>query len=337
MGYPRQVYQRASEELGRRREVARQLGQARAAEIAKMLPEITDIQREMATTAISVTKLVAAASGDMSHQIKMLRDKNLDLQRRRAEILIAAGYPGDYLSEQKACDKCGGSGYIGSDMCVCFRELLKKEAYSELSAVSQVKNCTFKNFSTEYYPLEATAGDTPPRKHMKGVLDACKAYADNFSADSPSLLMFGCTGLGKTHLSLAIACEVTEKGFGVVYVPVQKLMDKLEAQKFSYSPEAKEQYSRDLENVLECDLLVLDDLGAEFATNFSVSTLYNIVNTRLVESRPTIISTNFEFSEIEAKYSQRMLSRLTGGYSVKKFLGKDIRLIKKSANKRPSY
>lgn len=329
MGYPKQVFKRASEELARRREAARELGLARAEEIAEKLPEIARIQREMAGTAIAVTKLVMASAGDISAQIEELREKNLELQRRRSEILIAAGYPGDYLAQRKACDKCGGSGYVGHDTCSCFVELLKKEAYAELGAVSQAKNSTFADFRLDYYPLEAGRGEISPRAHMSGVFEACKAYADSFSHSSPSLLMLGHTGLGKTHLSLAVAGEVTEKGFGAVYIPVQKLMDKLEAQKFSYAEKAKEQYARDLENVLECDLLVLDDLGAEFTTNFSSSVLYNIVNTRLVESRPTIISTNLEPAEIEEKYSPRMLSRLMGGYTVMKFVGKDIRFVKK--------
>lgn len=328
MGYSTQVYQRASEELTRRREAARELGLARAREIAEKIPEITAIQREMADSAISVTKLVMAAAKDMSAKIDSLRDKNLDLQRRRAKILAAAGYPEDYLSEQTACVKCGGGGYVGTDMCECFAGILKREAYAELGMVSQAKNCTFENFSTGYYPDESEGG-LSPREHMTKVFESCRRYADGFDPDSQSLLMLGHTGLGKTHLSLAIAGAVTEKGFGVVYISVQKLMDKLEAQKFSYAEKAKEQYARDIENVLGCDLLVLDDLGAEFSTSFSSSALYNIVNTRLVESRPTIISTNLESSEIEEKYSSRMWSRLIGGYTVMKFIGKDIRFIKK--------
>lgn len=322
MGYPKQVYQRAGEELLRRREDARRLTESRAAEIAQKLPEITRLQREMAATAVSVTKLIMAADGDMSSKIWELREKNLGLQKRRSEILVAAGYPADYLAEQKSCDKCGGCGYAGPQMCECFLNLLKKEAYSELSSVSQAKNCSFESFDLGFYPAESAS-------HMAGILSECKAYAESFSLDSQSLLMLGHTGLGKTHLSLAIAASVTEKGFGVVYVSAQKLLDKLESTKFSYSSEAKEQYIRDLENVLQCDLLVLDDLGAEFSTGFSSSALYNIVNTRLVESRPTIVSTNLDPAEIEEKYSPRMLSRLVGGYKAMKFFGKDIRFLKK--------
>lgn len=328
MGYPKHIFKRANEELARRREAARMLGAHRSAEIAERIPEIAQIQRDMAESAMAVTRLITTSSDDLSQQIDALKNKSLALQRQRAELLTAAGYPADYLAEQAACEKCGGGGYIGADICDCFRELLKREAYTELSGMSQVKNSTFADFRLDYYPV-GTPDGAAPRAHMSDVFNTCISYAESFSLRSPSLLLLGHTGLGKTHLSLAIAGAVTENGFGAVYTSVQKLMDKLEAHKFSYAAEAKEQYARDLENVLGCDLLVLDDLGAEFLTNFSSSALYNIVNTRLVESRPTIISTNLDPAGIEEKYSPRMLSRLIGGYTVMKFLGKDIRFMKK--------
>lgn len=329
MGYPKQVYKKAGEELARRREAAHELTEARAREIADKIPEIPKLQREMAETARAVTRIVIASPRDAKRQLDILRDRNLELQRRRGELLEQAGYSADYLAEQSACPKCGGGGYEGSAMCDCFRELLKKEAYAGLSAVSQVKNSSFSDFSLDMYPDSRTAKGSSPRAHMADVLAFCKEYAGEFSCGSPSLLMIGNTGLGKTHLSLAIAKVVTERGFGVVYTPVQKLTDKLEASKFSYAAEAKEQYARDMENFLSCDLLVLDDLGAEFITQFSSSALYNIVNTRLVEAKPVIISTNLDPADIESKYSPRMLSRLMGGCRALKFVGKDIRFEKK--------
>lgn len=331
MGYPKQVYKRASEELARRREAAGALYEQRVAEALKKLPELDSIRRELAETAMGVTRVVIASPSKAAEELEALRYKNLALQERREELLKSVGFPEDYLDAPKACDKCGGSGYVGSVMCECFHELLKTEAFKELSAVSQVRASTFDDFVTDMYPVQPLSdGAVSPRAHMTDIFNACKKYAAGFSSESSSLLMLGQTGLGKTHLSLAIASVVTSNGFGVVYTPVQKLIDKLEATKFSYAPEAKEQYARDLESVLSCDLLVLDDLGAEFLTQFSSSALYNIVNTRLVEARPSIISTNLEPAEIESKYSPRMLSRLMGGYRALRFLGKDIRFVKKA-------
>lgn len=327
MGYPKQVYRRANAELARRKDAARELTAARAKEIAEKIPETERIRAELAQTAASVTRLVITSPQKAEEELQQLRERSLALQERRAQLLKQAGYPADYLCEQTACPNCGGSGYTGFEMCECFRELLQKEARAELNAVSQAEKCTFDTFSLDMYPN--APANASARAHMAAVLEECRKYSAEFTSASQSLLMIGHTGLGKTHLSLAIAAGVTAKGFGVVYTPVQKLMDRLESAKFSYAAEAKEQYAADIENATCCDLLVLDDLGAEFTTQFSASALYNIVNTRLVESRPTIISTNLEPAEIEAKYSQRMLSRLMGSYRALKFMGKDIRFVKK--------
>ena len=329
MGYTKQVYKYAQEELARRRDAARERNAARYDEIAKKIPRIPLIQEEMAETARKVTKTVILSPQNAKNEIGALRDKSLALQKERASLLLSSGYPEDYLKEQAACEICGGSGWRESEMCRCFSEILKQRAYAELSEVSQLKNCSFENFSVEMYPETPADGGASPRAHMAGIHSFCKRYAQGFTKTSESLLMLGHTGLGKTHMSLAVAGVVTGLGYGVLYTPVQKLTDKLETLKFSYSQEAKEQYSRDMESVLSCDLLVLDDLGSEFITQFSSSILYNIVNSRLVETRPTIISTNLEPLEIEQKYAPRMLSRLMGGCRALEFTGKDIRFLKK--------
>lgn len=135
---------------------------------------------------------------------------------------------------------------------------------------------------------------------MTRVLDVCMTYAQNFSLHSSNLILMGGTGLGKTHLSLAIANTAIAKGFGVVYSSVNNIVAKLE----------REHFGREEENdtsslLLDCDLLILDDLGTEFRTAFSVAEIYNIVNTRQMAQRPTIISTNLTMKEIEERYTER--------------------------------
>ncbi|MDR2909403.1 MAG: ATP-binding protein, partial [Oscillospiraceae bacterium] len=150
-------------------------------------------------------------------------------------------------------------------------------------------------------------------------------WAEGFNAKSESLLLLGRTGLGKTHLSVAMARAVAMAGYGVVYSSAQRMMDALEAEKFSRDPKAEG--AADI--FLNCDLLALDDLGTEFSTQFTAAALFNVINTRLTEGRPTVVNTNLEPVEIEAKYSQRMVSRLICGYRVLRFAGKDIRFIRK--------
>jgi DNA replication protein DnaC len=132
--------------------------------------------------------------------------------------------------------------------------------------------------------------------------------------------MRGKTGLGKTHLSLAIAARIIEKGFGVVYGSAQNLLRSVEMERFS-----KDSGTDALNSLLECDLLIVDDLGAEFQTSFTASAVYNIVNTRMLTGRPTIISTNMTTDELKSAYSDKVVSRLIGSYDVLRFFGNDIR------------
>ena len=159
---------------------------------------------------------------------------------------------------------------------------------------------------------------------MAGNYRYCKNYADNFSLKSPSLILYGATGLGKTHLSLAIAGEVIGKGFGVIYGSAQNLLNRLENEKFGRSGQDGDTLSL----LLECDLLILDDLGAEFSTAFTLSAIYNIINSRMLASLPTIISTNLEPGELDKKYDQRIASRILGSFTPVYFCGRDIRQLK---------
>jgi DNA replication protein DnaC len=157
---------------------------------------------------------------------------------------------------------------------------------------------------------------------MAEVLEYCRNYAADFDEKSPSLLLRGATGTGKTHTSLAIAREVVERGFGVIYGPMQKLLHQLE----------KEHFGRDDGNsedmMIDCDLLILDDLGAEFSTSFYNSCLYNLINSRMLDGKPTIISTNLDKNEILDRYGEQISSRIIGTFVPLTFIGKDIRLIR---------
>ncbi len=159
---------------------------------------------------------------------------------------------------------------------------------------------------------------------MEKVFHFCKSYADNFTLQSRNLLFVGGTGLSKTHLSLSIANVVVQKGFSVVYDSVQNLVSKLENEHFRNSSE--QSGTEDI--IYGCDLLILDDLGTEFKSPFVIASLYNLVNTRILTKKPTIISTNLTPEEIEQFYSIRFLSRISGNYVRMPFSGKDIRVLK---------
>ena len=191
---------------------------------------------------------------------------------------------------------------------------------------------SFETFSLSWYSdTYDPALGISPRKNMARILEICRNYAETFSQDSGSLLLTGDPGLGKTFLSAAIARVVSGDGWSVVYDTAGSIFRRFESQKFRREDE--EEADADVERVLHCDLLILDDLGTEMTTAFVQSALYQIVNTRLMEKRATILSTNLSMvernNEIASRYSPQIASRIEGEYQVLPFFGEDIRILKR--------
>lgn len=324
MAYKRSVYIKAKETLDNRKKKAEQEREIRHAEVIMKCPEIHEVETEMAKCGADVVKAIGMGA-DAVEFVKNLEIKNLASQEKRHFLLKEAGYPEDYLDARYTCSICKDTGYHGAFFCSCYKKLIREIAREELSANSPLKKCTFNTFSLKYYPdVEDKTLGVNQKEYMTRVFDYCKNYAENFTPSSPSILMTGKTGLGKTHLSLAIANKVLDKGFDVFYDSIQNIMDNLEREHFGKLP-AQDSIRED---ILNCDLLIIDDLGVEFSTQFTVSELHNIINTRLLRSLPTIISTNLEMNELEQKYTQRIASRIMGSYYPLRFFGKDIRQLK---------
>ena len=204
---------------------------------------------------------------------------------------------------------------------------MKQISYDRLNNLSPLKLCSFDSFKCELYP-NIPFKDTGkiPRKYMESVLKYCIKYASLFSENSRSLLFQGGPGLGKTHLSLAIAGEVIEKGYGVIYVSSPDIFSRIENERFRGRLEDR----GETESLLcECDLLILDDLGTEYLSKFTSAELYNIINTRLLRNKPSIISTNLSIQEMQNAYGSRVVSRIMGTHDRVEFIGADIRQIKK--------
>ncbi len=334
MGYPREIYQQASAVLSARRQQANEQTLMHRREIYALLPQIEKYDKELAQIGMKTIQAVAGSPDQVETIIERLKQQSLGLQKQRDDLLAAAGLLEVYRDDGHTCKICKDSGYVGSKKCECFLALLREAAFDFLGA-TRPQDCRFENFSLDYYSPNPLANGVIPYQRMSQIKKFCMEYAQNFSADtqkrighhvtaSPSLLFLGNTGLGKTHLSLAIAGEVINKGYGVIYGSVQNLLARLEKEKFSYSNQEEEQSYLSL--VLECDLLILDDLGTEFLSQFVTSMIYNIINTRLLEGRPTIISTNLSFPDISKRYTDRLASRLFGGYTQFEFIGRDVRI-----------
>ena len=321
MAYSDAIVQRALRRLQSEKEQNEQSSRARIAAIYEKEPRLAEIERELRRTAAHVLAVTFRTQGDPVSAMQQLKKENLALQQERDWILQTEGLEPDDLTVQPICPKCGGTGYVGAAMCECLKELCRQEQKKELSALLGSGHESFEKFRLDLYPAQYDERlKTSPRTLMERTYRDTLAYAQGFSCASQSLLFVGATGLGKTFLSACIARMVAERGFSVSYAPVSRLFAAFEADKFRPDPDA----SRTAE-FFSCDLLIIDDLGTEMTTQFTVSALYQILNTRLLEGRPTIVSTNLPLGDIAPRYSAQIYSRLLGAYRLYKFYGDDIR------------
>lgn len=328
MGYSNSVYKAASDTLHERRLNAEKAAERRKEEVYKKFPRVKELEKQISVGGIKTARAVLAG-GEVKDAVSKLRDQNLAMQAEVKRILTDNGYPANYFEPKYFCKKCEDKGYCDINgktvRCSCMKSALVTCACAELNRYAPLSLSTFESFDLEYYDKSINSKvKTSPYEHMSKVFRFCQNYADNFSKNSESILMSGETGLGKTHLSLAIANEVIKKGYGVVYASAPPIISKLE----------KEYFSSDKDDSLfsmlaDCDLLIIDDLGTEFYSQFAVSQFYNLFNSRMLSNKPIIINTNLTITELKEKYTDRFVSRICGNARQLDFLGRDIRIRRK--------
>lgn len=309
--YGYENFQKIKAELEARRLNAIALADSRNEMLRATLPEIKEIDAELVKTGLLIFK-TACDGGDLAP----IRERNLALTERRRRVLKENGYPEDYTEVKYSCASCSDSGYKDGRMCSCMREALLKENIKSSGIGHLIDKQSFDNFSLDSYGED--------REFMESVLMIAKNYAHSFNSGSKNLVLSGKTGTGKTHISTAIARVVIERGFDVIYDTAQNIISAFEDDRFRYGYSKSENAA---DKYMECDLLIIDDLGTEFITQFTFSCLYNLLNTRLNKGLATVISTNLERAELEKKYDDRLFSRIFGTDSIQlRFFGEDKRL-----------
>lgn len=327
MAYDTEIMAAAQRKFEQDRERREQQLARRTAEIYRRIPRVEEIDRELRATVAKI--MLSALENDIAPESAMqtLRESNLALQRERAELLVGAGYPYDALDEQVACTHCSDSGFLSDgSVCRCLASYYTREQNRRLSKMLDLGGQSFDTFSLDWYE----DGQGATLKHMEMVLEICVNYAHKFSERSGNLLFTGAPGLGKTFLSACIARKVSENGFSVVYDTAAHIFQQFESGKFGRDNPYEEAPEREINRYLNCDLLIMDDLGTEMLTSFVQAAFYRILNDRLISRRKTILSTNLALPALRERYGAAAASRLEGEYQLLQFYGKDIRLQKKN-------
>ena len=327
MAYSREIYLEAVRQMEERRRKAEHDLEVRRDELYSSEPRAGEIERELVKISVNAGKAVLMGADKLS-RLEELKTKSLSLQKELREIKNKKCLVPNFLEPWYNCQLCRDIGNIDGRMCECMKQLLRQTAYEQLNRISPLSLCSFESFSLDYYPediIPSMNGRTI-RDYMGGVLRFCKRYSEKFDEYSESLLFLGGTGLGKTHLSLSIAQEAINDGYGVIYVSAPNILSRLETRQFGGRSSDRVEDEMLLQ---ECDLLIIDDLGTEFVTKFTQAAIYNIVNSRLNSSKPIIISTNLSVKELENVYGNRMVSRIVGMLKRVDFYGNDIRQLKR--------
>lgn len=327
MGYEKEVLARARQRHAADVEAQRQEKRWRKEGVYAQCPQVKQLDLEIRLTMADVMAHAFRYGEDPQEALARIRDKNLNLQQKRNQLLYAAGYTPEQIDDGPVCRKCSDTGYLGEKMCACFERYCIEEQKKELTSLLSCDK-TFDDFDLDYYPdVFDPALRTSPRKTMETIYEACIDYSRHFSPKrSPNLLFCGGTGLGKTFLSACIAQEVVARGYSVVYDTAIHVFACMEKQKFGG---ASEEELRMVQRIMVCDLLILDDLGTEMPTSFTSSALYNIINSRIMERAPMIISSNSNIDQLAQRYTPQIESRLRGEFQLLNFLGQDIRRLKK--------
>lgn len=318
------IFQQAKRRIDRRRLEQMAAQSRRMDEIAEKIPEVMEIRRKLAMTSAEISKVILQRKTNLAEGLARIEEVNLRLQQRERELMQQAGYPVDYLEMQYTCPKCRDTGFVDGVRCECLKAEMRRLSVEQLNASSPFQECSFEDFDLSFYPdvIDPQSGQNP-RLVMTRVFNFCRNYAEKFNPHSQGLFMFGQTGLGKTHLSRAIAGVVAAKGYNVVCGSAQDLLRRIENEHFRRTED-----DGTLDRILEADLLVLDDLGAEFSSSFTQSVVYNILNSRISAERPLIVTSNLTVQEFHEKYAHRIVSRLFSQLVQVRFIGNDVRQLK---------
>ena len=315
MSFNSRNYYELREAFEKKHLAAAETAEARATALSARIDGLAEIDSALRATAARIMGAALSGKEGLSERIAAIKEETQALREARAALLLAHGYPADYTDVHYDCEKCKDLGFVDTKMCECFKKALVLRGYETSGLGALIGKQTFENYSLAYF-------DGEDRARMQENFDKIRRYADTFDRSSDSLLLMGGTGLGKTHLSSAIAGRVISRGYDVLYTSALHMIAEFEKTKFRGEEDNTDRY-------FAAELLIIDDLGTELGGSFSEACLYNVIDTRICKGLPTVISTNLTAAQLSERYTGRIFSRLFGVYNPLLFCGKDVRFEKR--------
>ena len=294
----------------------------RREEVYQKVPQIRQIEDEISSQAVRCARKLLDGDTNAKEELKQHIE---DLREQKEVLLSAFGFPADYMEMHYVCPECQDTGYVDGRKCRCFKKEEIRLLYSQSNIEEVLLRENFDSFSYEYYDdrvvipeIQMTVAD-----YMRQVHTWCKEYVENFEKKGGNLIFTGSTGVGKTFLTNCIAKALIDQYQSVIYLSSNDLFDVFSKNKFHYDTE--EEMKDMYQYILDCDLLIIDDLGTELNNTFVSSQLFYCINERLLRKKSTIISTNLSMTMLRDTYSDRISSRIISQYSIIPLYGDDIR------------
>lgn len=327
MGLKNYQYNKILREYDMKQFKSRHELEARKSALYSKLPALKDLDDEVATNSVRCARLAIMGDDDA---IQKLKQANLDLSMKKAEVLIENGYPANYLTPKYECPDCKDTGYIDHEKCHCFKQAIVDLVYSQSNIKTILEKENFSSYSLDYFSKDEVdpISKLTPRANAERVLKAVQMFINTFDDSYRNILLYGNTGVGKTFLANCIAKELLDTGHTIIYLTSFQLFSILEKQAFQKDEEGQEADNQ-LDYILDCDLLIIDDLGTELSNSFTNTKLFLVINERHLRNKSTVISTNLPIESIKANYSERIYSRITSDYICLKLFGDDIRIKKR--------
>lgn len=315
-------YDTIIQNYNKRRLESRRILEERTKEIYEKLPEYKHLDELTATLSVQQGKKNILGEENALEELKDILE---DLNTQKKLLLTSAGYSVNYLDPVYACSYCKDTGFIDGEKCHCFKQAMLDMLYEQSNIRETLLNESFDDVSYEYQQGEDLT-------RLQNAVIKAKKFAENFDLDYQNLLFYGTVGTGKSFLSNCIANALIEKGHSVIYFSAGDLFAKIS--EYAFRKNGRDSGSNPYEDLYNCDLLVLDDLGTELTNSFVVSQLFSCLNERHLRRKSTVISTNLPLEDLRDRYSDRIFSRIYSNYEFCKLSGQDVRIYKKRMTNR---